>query len=160
MPSEKMRRRLDRLRGNMLPPEQIPSAIRSLVTLLGGRVKSDQHAEEIAKRYEPVFGPDGAREFLDMLNWARRRLAERGGLDPAYDGPEVLWSETWPITSAHFSAQAPAGTERPSWVTLANPTLCQGDAREPVRRCEVALCDGRGEGQTPAAICSPTLAHA
>ena len=77
MPSEKMKNRLDKLRGNMLEPDQIAHAIRSLVTLLAGGVKSDQEAEEIAQRYTSIFGPDGAREFLETLNWARKRLAER-----------------------------------------------------------------------------------
>ncbi len=141
MPSEKMRRRLDRLRGNMLPPDQIPGAIRSLTTLIAGGLKTDEEAAEVAGRYEKVLGPDGARELRDMLVWARARLAERNeeamrvllaehgvdldtasdeeidaalaaafpavpayarrGLrlagDPALQGPEVLWSETWPL---------------------------------------------------------------
>ena len=95
MPTEKMRRRLDRLRGNMLEPSQIPGAIRDLTTLLAHGVKTEEKVEEIAKRYEPVLGLDGARELRRMLIWGHQRIMERGGLYPALYGADILWSETW-----------------------------------------------------------------
>ena len=95
MPTEQMKRRLDRLRGNMLPPEEIPRAIRDLTTLLAHDVKTEERAAEVAKRWEPALGPDGAAELRRMLIWGHKRIMERGGHCPALYGAEILWSETW-----------------------------------------------------------------
>ena len=95
MPTEKMKRRLDRLRGNQLPPDQIPGTIRKLTTLIASGLKSDAEAAQVARRWEPALGPDSALEFRDTLIWARKRIAERGGLCPALYGADILWSETW-----------------------------------------------------------------
>ena len=141
MTSDRLWNRLARIEAGTIPEAERATAIRGIVTVLAGGLRSDEEAAEVAGRYEKVFGPDGARELRDMLVWARARLAERNeeamrvllaehgvdldtasdaeidaalaaafpavpayarrGLklagDPALQGPEVLWSETWPL---------------------------------------------------------------
>ena len=93
MPSDAMERRLARLQEPELPDDLVvPDEIRVLVRQHVGSISTDEKAAEVARRYEPTMGWEGALEFRDMLNWARKAIKERGeGI--LHD--DVAWSEIW-----------------------------------------------------------------
>ena len=93
MPSDTLKRRLERLQGPQLPNDlQVPDEIRALVRQHVGSIKSDEEVAEIARQYEPTMGWEGALQLRDMINWARKCTAERGeGI--LHD--DAVWSEIW-----------------------------------------------------------------
>ena len=102
MPSDAMRRRFARLQEPELPADlQVPDEIRALVRQHVGSISTNEEAAEVARRYEPTLGLEGALEVRDMINWARQCIAERGeGIlhdDAAWSGiwRGVLWSRVY-----------------------------------------------------------------
>ena len=92
MPSNSMKRRLARLQGPELLPIEVPDEIRTLVRKHVASISTDAEAAEVARRYEPEFGWAAALTFRQMLNWARKCIAERGAHILQDD---AQWLEIW-----------------------------------------------------------------